>query len=141
MSWPGLFVLIEPLAPPGPAVLSPDQARQHLETHLAWEERRLFRQCCWALGVLVIGGAVTLTTGWLGPLVVSTLVAMTMLYAEKRRWDHRRLPAWLIQGLRQWLEEQPDLEHALVALRATEGGLEWHQLVNQATRRRKANST
>lgn len=141
MSWPGLFVLIEPLASPGPALLSPEEAQAHLETHLAWEERRLLRHCYWALGLQVMGGIATLVTGWLACLIGSTVVAVALLAMEKRRWNHRRLPAWLVQGLKQWLEEQPDPEHALMALRATEGGLEWHQLVNQATWRRKANST
>ena len=138
MPWPGLFVLIEPLASPGPAVLSPEEAQAHLETHLAWEERRLLRHCYWALGLLVIGGAVTLTTGWLGPLVVSTLVAMSMLYAEKRRWNHRRLPDWLVQGLARWPATQPVPEKAWTTLRGQEGSLEWRLLVERAS---KANPT
>lgn len=122
-------------------MLDPQQAQEHLNEHLAWEERRLLRHCCWALAVQVAGGAITLTTGQLSWLLGATAVGTGLLIIEQRRWRRaqRRLPDWLVEGVARWIDEQPVHDPALAALRAVDGGLEWHHLVNQATARRKSN--
>lgn len=141
MSRPGLFVLIEPLASQGPTLLDPQAAQKHLDEHVAWEERRLARHCCWSLAVTAVGGAASLFIGWLWLLFAAMALSVGLLVVEKRRWhsDRRRFPSWLIQALANWLGEQEDLAEATRTLRNTEGSLDWRRLAEQAIEHANSN--
>lgn len=141
MPWPGLFVLIEPLAPQGPTLLDPQAAQKHLDEHVAWEERRLVRHCFWSLSAMALGGAASLFIGWFWLLFAALGLSVGLLWVEKRRWHpaRRRFPSWLIQALANWLAQQDDGSEAMRALLATEGSLDWRRLVDQAIEHAKSN--